>query len=180
MSTTSLLQIIRPLSFLDTQIEWGAIGPITKDENGRDRSGDQISVGSFNKYIMFKEKFDSVFNATSANPPGTNWIGAMTNREKPASEGVLDDLILLKKKHSMCHPFRFVNKSWIVTQFHKMNKMDLYNMTRSCEGDITHTAISKVVPDLESYDPAIHTVNEIPKCGECWWCRERKWAEDNV
>jgi hypothetical protein len=93
---------------------------------------------------------------------------------------VLEDLVMLKKHHSMCHPFRFVDKSWIVRQYHKQNKLDLYNSTRSCEGDLGNKDIKAVVLNLESYDPAVHTIDKLPKCGECWWCKEREWAEANV
>jgi hypothetical protein len=170
----------RHTNYIPPELEWGVLGPITTDDKGRQRSGDQIAVGSFNKYIMFKEKFDSVFNATSANPAGSNWIGGMKDREKPASEGTLEDLVMIKKQHSMCHPFRFVDKSWIVRQYHKLGKLDLYNMTRSCEGDLGNKDIKAVVPNLESYDPALHTIDKLPKCGECWWCKEREWADSNV
>jgi hypothetical protein len=174
------IKFTRHTNYIPPELEWGVLGPITTDANGRQRSGDQIAVGSFNKYIMFKEKFDSVFNATSANPAGSNWVGGMKDREKPASEGTLEDLVMIKKQHSMCHPFRFVDKSWIVRQYHKQGKLDLYNITRSCEGDLSNKDIKAVVPDLESYNPAVHTIDKLPKCGECWWCKERKWAEANV
>jgi hypothetical protein len=174
------ISFFRHSTYIPPELEWGAIGPILKDENGRDRSGDQIAVGSFNRYIMFKEKFDSIYNGTSANPSGQHWKGGMQDREKSADEGELKDLILIKKGHSLCHPFRFVDKSWIVRQYRNQNKLDLYNMTRSCEGDLTNSTIKNLVSNLESYDPAIHTVDKLPKCGECWWCKEREWAETNV
>lgn len=174
------INFIRHTNFIPPELEWGALGPITKDENGRPRSGDQIAVGSFNKYILLKEKIDAVFNATSANPDGSNWPGAMKNREKKASEGVLTDLIEIKLNHFTCHPFRFVEKSWIVAQYFIFNKLDLYSMTRSCEGDLEFHSIKKLIPSLFDYDPTKHTVYNIPKCGKCWWCLERDWAETCV
>lgn len=174
------IKFYRHTNYIPPELEWGVIGPITTDETGRPRSGDQICVGSFNKYIAYREKFDAIFNATSANPTEVSWEGGMKNREKSASEGVLSDLVLLKKNQALCHPFRFVDKSWIVAEYHRLDKLDLYNLTRSCEGDINHKTIKSVVTDLESYDPAIHTVETLPTCGDCWWCKERSWAESKL
>ena len=171
------ITFIRHTNFIPPELEWGVLGPITKDENGRPRSGDQIAVGSFNKYIILREKIDAIYNATSANPSGSNWPGGMKNREKPASEGVLKDLIESKFNHNICHPFRFVEKSWIVAQYHIFDKLDLYEMTRSCEGDLEFSTIKEQIPSLFDYDPEKHTVYNIPKCGKCWWCLERDWAE---
>ena len=174
------ISFVRHTNFIPPELEWGVIGPITKDDDGRPRSGDQICVGSFNNYIIFKEKLDVVYNATSANPPDTGWVGGMKNREKPAEEGILKDLVINKNGHIICHPFRFADKSYILSQYHTFNKLDLYNMTRSCEGDINDSKIKEVVGTLETYDPAMHTIDVIPKCGHCWWCLERDWAEAKV
>lgn len=174
------ISFVRHTNFIPPELEWGVLGPITQDEDGRSRSGDQICVGSFNNYIIFKEKIDVVYNATSANPEGSSWIGGMSNREKPASEGVLKDLVMQKEKYTICHPFRFVDKSYILAQYHLFDKLDLYNMTRSCEGDLSDPKIKEVVPNLQSYDPSDHTVDILPKCGHCWWCKEREWAESVV
>jgi hypothetical protein len=163
------IKFFRHTSYIPPELEWGAIGPITTGKGGEPKSGDQISVGSFNKYITYKEKFDSIFNATSANPKGSNWEHSMRNREKPASEGTLDDLILVQNDRYVCHPFRFVEKDWIVAQYFKFNKLDLYKLTRSCEGEFEGI-------NYKTY----RTGQYVPLCGKCWWCKERFWAENKV
>lgn len=167
----------RHTNYIPPEIEWGVLGPITHDKDGRPRSGDQIAVASFNQYMISVEKLNAVFNGTSANPSGTDWSGGMKDREKPAEQGVLKDLVMVKEKVCVCHPFRFVEKNWVVAQYHRQNKLDLYNLTRSCEGDIDHYQIKESVG---SYDPTVHTVDSIPECGDCWWCKERQWAESQL
>lgn len=165
------IKFVRHTNYIPPELEWGAIGPITLDEERRPRSGDQICVGSFNNYITTKEQLDAVYNATSQNPIGKNFPGGMENRNKLAADGVLKDLILQKDDFCVCHPFRFVEKSWIVSQYKIMGLMDLYNTTRSCEGNITHPNISKQVKKYKFGD-------YVPLCGECFWCLERSWAEE--
>jgi hypothetical protein len=165
------IKFYRHTNFIPPEIEWGVLGPITHDKDGRPRSGDQIAVGSFNQYMIANEKLNAVFNGTSANPSGTSWNGGMKDREKPAEQGVLKDLVMFKDKVCVCHPFRFVEKNWIVAQYHRQNKLDLYSITRSCEGDIDH-------PKIKESD--INNVNAIPECGDCWWCKERQWAEEQL
>lgn len=170
----------RHTNFIPPEIEWGVLGPITHDQDGRPRSGDQIAVGSFNQYMITVENLNAVFNGTSANPTGTDWAGGMKDRDKPAEQGVLKDLVMFKGNVCVCHPFRFVEKSWIVAQYHTQHRLDLYKMTRSCEGDIEHHKIKSVVDNLKNYDADIHTVDTIPQCEDCWWCKEREWAESKL
>ena len=73
-----------------------------------------------------------------------------------------------------------IDKSYILAQYHLFDKLDLYNMTRSCEGDINDPKIKEIVPTLQAYDSVDHTVDTLPKCGHCWWCKERDWAESVV
>jgi hypothetical protein len=171
------IKFYRHTNYIPPEIEWGVLGPITEDEHGRPRSGDQIAVGSFNQYMIAVEKLDAVFNATSANPSDSNWSGGMKDREKTAKQGTLDDLIIVKNNLCVCHPFKFVEKNWIISQYHRQNKLDVYKLTRSCEGDLGHHKIKQIIPKLEIYNPNVHTVDNIPKCDDCWWCKEREWAE---
>jgi hypothetical protein len=82
---------------------------------------------------------------------------------------VLKDLFLQKDQYTICHPFRFVDKRWIIAQYYLTNKIDFYQMTRSCEGDITHN-------NLKHYN----NHKNMNLCGDCWWCKERAWAEDHL
>ena len=61
--------------------------------------------------------------------------------------------------------FRFTTKDWVVQQYVKFGIMDLFNITRSCEGEFSTINYLTYAPN----DP-------VPTCGECFWCKEREWA----
>ena len=110
------------------------------------RSGDQIEGSSFNSYIAYTQNLDAVFNATSKNPGANGFDNRLLKREK----------------------------DWIVAQFFIHNAEDLYNTTRSCEGDINDGNAKPILPNgLDDYKPGMF----IPLCGSCFWCLERSWAE---
>ena len=55
--------------------------------------------------------------------------------------------------------------------------LDLYNLTRSCEGDINHhDNVREAVPNFKMYKAGM----TVPECKQCWWCEEREWAESRV
>lgn len=160
-------------NFITPEIEHGVSGYIYKDPRfNEDRSGDQLQVAGFNLYCGYKNGYNAIYNATSANPPGTDFPKKMKDREKQASEGDLRDLVLYVDGGFLFHPFRFVDKSWIIAQYYKYKIVDLLEMTRSCEGDVTHKNIKEVVPNFKSYSPD----SKVPECGTCFWCLERNWA----
>ena len=163
----------RHLCYIPPELEHGVIGPVI---NGR--SGDQIIVGSYNKFAAWNYKLDAVYNATSKNPNDLR-EDRMTNRDKDAEDGNLLDLWMPNKKVNsiFAHPFRFVKKDWIVAQYHIHEILDLYNLTRSCEGDINHhDNVRETCGHFKDYKDGM----SIPKCGQCWWCEERAWAESQV
>jgi hypothetical protein len=63
------------------------------------------------------------------------------------------------------HPFRFVEKDWIIKQYYRLGIESLLNTTRSCEGEFKGI-------DYKTYILGQH----VPTCGECFWCKEREWA----
>lgn len=163
----------RYLNYIPPELEHGVVGPII---NGR--SGDQIIVGSFNKYAAYNYYLDAVYNATSKNPDDLR-EDRMQNRDKDVEDGNVLDLWMPNTKSDtvFVHPFRFVKKDWIVAQYHIFNILDLYKLTRSCEGDINHhDNVREACGHFKDYKPGMH----IPECGECWWCEERTWAESRV
>lgn len=158
----------RFVNYIPPELEYGVIGPII---NGR--SGDQIEGSSFNSYISYKHKLSAIFNATSQNPDAPGFENRMSERDKTAEIGKLKDIMYFDKGTWMIHPYRFVQKDWIVAQFFMFKAVDLFNTTRGCEGDINDgNHINPVVPSLEAYTPGM----EVPVCGACFWCLERDWA----
>jgi hypothetical protein len=63
------------------------------------------------------------------------------------------------------HPVRFVDKSWVISQYKRLEIIDLLELTRSCEGTFEEI-------DLTNYTKGQY----VPVCGECFWCKERRWA----
>ena len=163
----------RYTTYIPPEIEHGVIGASI---NGK--SGDQIIVGSYNKFAAWEYNLDAVYNATSKNPDDLR-EDRMTNRDKDAEDGQLTDLWFYsgKVKSTFVHPFRFVKKDWIVAQYHIHNILDLYNTTRSCEGDINHMEnIKESCGHFRDYSAGMY----IPECKQCWWCEERVWADKQV
>lgn len=163
----------RHLQYIPPELEHGVAGPIIDG-----RSGDQIMVGSYNKFVAWEYKLDAVYNATSKNPDDSR-DDRMKNRDGDAETGNLLDLWMPSKKvnSTFVHPFKFVKKDWIVAQYHILNILDLYNLTRSCEGDINHhEEVANVCGHFKDYKPGM----TIPECKQCWWCDERDWANSRV
>lgn len=163
----------RYTTYIPPELEHGVAGPIV---NGR--SGDQIIVGSFNKFAAWNYNFDAVFNATSKNPDDSR-PDRMKNRDIDAKDGNALDVWFSdkRKKTVFAHPFKFVKKDWIVAQYHLHGILDLYYTTRSCEGDINHhDVIKQACSSFKEYIEDMY----IPKCNQCWWCDERSWADSRV
>ena len=163
----------RYTTYIPPEIEHGVIGNIV---NGR--SGDQIIVGSFNKFAAWQYNLDAVYNATSQNPNDLR-EDRMTNRDADAKDGNITDVLMYSPKvnATFLHPFKFVKKDWIVAQYHILGILDLYKTTRSCEGDINHHDIIK---DTCSNFKKCTNGMTIPECNQCWWCEERHWADSRV
>lgn len=158
------ISFVRHTNFIPPEFEWADRGPIITDEYGKLVSGDNVELRSFAEYICFKNNIDAYYNAVTRNPKNVNFQG-MPSRNIDQSD---DNIHLLKMQHMgrwALHPFRFTEKSWIVTQYKKLNLDELLALTRSCEGEFTNL-------DYTNYIPGQH----VPICGECFWCKEREWA----
>lgn len=139
--------------------------------------GDVITGNSYNNYFAFRKNLDAIYNAVSMNHD-TNVKSRVARRDRSAEQGHISDLMSKNNKYSfyIMTPFRFVKKDWIVAQYHIHNILDLYNITRSCEGDITSQNINQKYSSIHDYNPS----DSIPTCGKCFWCNERNWADNNV
>lgn len=165
-------------NFITPELEHGVSGLVFKDLVYKDmmRSGDQVSVAGYNQYCLYRYKLDAVFNATTHNPPNTDFPKKMDDREKSVDDGVLRDLIIENSGVFLCHPFRFVDKSWVLAQYHLFKITELLDITRSCEGDVSHKRINPTIPDYTRYSPGM----TVPECGSCFWCLERDWAKSKL
>lgn len=154
----------RHTNFIAPELEYGNMGPTLTDEYGKKVSGDNIQQRAYAEYICKKYNIDAYYNAVTRNPRGIA-LGGMTERDIELNENNKHLQIMKHMDVWALHPFRFVEKDWIVKQYKDNDIMDLFNITRSCEGtfeNITH----------ETYIAG----QEVPTCGECFWCKEREWA----
>jgi hypothetical protein len=169
-------------SFIPTELEEGVSGP----NLFQNKSGDRLLVNSFNKFAIYKFNLNAVYNATTLNP-SDHRIGIINSTNKRPrdrelswyqNEG-LNALINLedkeKNKSLTLYPLRYVDKRFVINGYVSNNWLDVFNITRSCEGDKNSD------PDLfASYLGYKHKESKLPLCGHCFWCVEREWALKEV
>jgi hypothetical protein len=161
----------RHTNFIAPELEWGDKGPTIIDEYGKLVSGDNVELRAFGEYVCYHNKVNAYYNAVTRNPKNVKFKGMPTRDIDPTDDNqhlrVMEHMGLLA-----CHPFRFVDKSWVVDTYNKINKQDLFYMTRSCEGDNTTRPEVFLDLDYRTYKPG----QSVPICGRCFWCKERAWA----
>jgi hypothetical protein len=154
----------RYTNFISPDLEYGKMGPNLIDEYGKQVSGDNIEIRSFAEYICFQKNIDAYYNAVTRNPRLANFNGMLERNIEPTTEN--EHLYMMKHMDRWAiHPFRFTDKSWVIKQYKENNLEDLLELTRSCEGTFKEL-------NYKNYTPGQY----VPVCGECFWCKERKWA----
>lgn len=147
----------RYLYYIPPELEHGAIGKINKTGS----AGDAIISYSYSQYLQYQNNYEAVYNATTKNPTGTTHPFRVIERDNPKSTA----LINTDNGRYMLFPLMLTEKDWVVMQYINNNILDLYNTTRSCEGEW---------PDItfETYTEG----QQVPECNQCFWCEERTWA----
>jgi len=158
------LSFIFHKNFIAPELEYGNIGPILIDEYGKKVSGDNIQQRAYAEYICDKYDIDAYYNAVTRNPKNINLDG-MKERDIDLNDSNQHLRIMKHMGTWAIHPFRFVEKSWIVKQYKTLDIMDLFGITRSCEGEFENLNYSNYI--LNQF---------VPTCGRCFWCKEREWA----
>jgi hypothetical protein len=158
------IKFFRHANFIAPDIEYGNMGPNLTDEYGKKVSGDNIQQRSFAEYVCFNENVDAYYNGVTRNPRLAMFNGMQERDIDPTDEnGHLERMIHMGVE--VLHPFRFIDKSEVVKKYKELNIMNLFNTTRSCEGE------------FEGLDYTTYTAGQyVPTCGECFWCKEREWA----
>jgi hypothetical protein len=154
----------RHVNFIAPDIEYGNIGPSLTDEYGKQVSGDNIQQRAYGEFICNKYNINAYYNAVTRNPKSDLFNG-MSERDIDPSD---DNKHLEKMIHmgvEVFHPFRFIDKSEIVKKYKELNLIDLFEITRSCEGEFDEI-------NYKNYTPGQY----VPTCGKCFWCKEREWA----
>lgn len=153
----------RHVNFVPPELEH-SYGTMITDEYGKTVSGDTLELRAFAEYVCVTENVDAYFNGVTRNPKNVNINGMVARDIDPTN----DNMYLEKMVHMgrlACHPFRFVDKSWIMLQYKELGLEDLLKITRSCEG---------VFPGIDYTNYKYG--QEVPTCGECFWCKEKDWA----
>jgi len=154
----------RHTNFIAPELEYGNVGPNLTDEYGKRVSGDNMQQRAYAEYICKKHNVDAYYNGVTRNPRL-----AFANEMRERSIDPTDDNKHLEYMIHMgvvaSHPFRFIDKAWVVNKYKELGIMELFNLTRSCEGTFNNIT-------YETY-----TLGQtVPTCGECFWCKEREWA----
>jgi hypothetical protein len=156
----------RHTCFVAPDIEYGNMGPTIKDEYGKMVSGDNAQQRSFAEFICTMHDIPAYYNAVTHNPRGID-LGGMTERDVEPTEDNKHLEMMQHMNRWALHPFRFVDKSWVVKQYKDNDIMDLFHTTRSCEGEFAELDYTTYVYGMD-----------VPECGKCFWCKERAWALD--
>lgn len=157
-------KFVRHTNFIAPELEYGNIGPNLVDEYGKNVSGDNIQQRAYAEYLCKSQGIDAYYNAVTRNPRLAKFNGMRERDIEPTEEN--KHLSIMKHLGVWAlHPFRFVEKDWIVKQYKDHNIMDLFNITRSCEGTF----------DNITYENYVNG-QDVPVCGHCFWCKEREWA----
>ena len=173
----------RVQNFIPPELEDGAIGVI--EQIGT--SGDRMCTRSFNQFAVHTYNLDAVYNFITNNPSDSQ----MTHRGKPWDRSwdhkTLDQAPYCPQYQPQngfagCHPWKLVTKDFVVNEYMRNNWMDLFNTTRSCEGDCN------LFDEFVNYTEYQHGVTPLSTCSElsddkeqgCYWCAERAWALEAV
>ncbi|MEY4332577.1 MAG: hypothetical protein RLZZ196_1315 [Bacteroidota bacterium] len=151
-------------NFIAPELEYGNIGPNLTDEYGKKVSGDNIQQRAYAEFICHTYHLDAYYNAITRNPRLAKFNG-MKERDIEPNENNEHLRIMRHMDKWAIHPFRFIEKSWIIKQYQRLGIIELFNITRSCEGEFENI-------NYTNYKSGQH----VPLCGECFWCKEREWA----
>lgn len=153
------INFIRHINFIPPELEWADRGPIIND-----LSGDIIEIQSFAEYICTKYNIDVYFNAVTRNPKV--FLEKSMSKRDIDPTGLNDHLQIMNHLGKIAvHPFRFVDKSVVLGLYKKLMIMDLFEITRSCEGEFQDL-------NYKNYRQG----QIVPVCNKCFWCKEREWA----
>lgn len=155
---------VRHTNFIAPELEYGNTGPVLTDEYGKKVSGDNIQQRAYAEFICSKHDIPVYYNAVTRNPRPLEATGMLERNVDFTKE--TEHLALMEHMgRYACHPFRFTDKSWVIKQYNDLGIMDLFEKTRSCEGEFSGI-------DYKTYIVG----QSVPMCGKCFWCKEREWA----
>lgn len=137
--------------------------PLILDEYGNMKPGNRIILRAHNEFIAHTYKLDAWYAGVNLNPT-EEFAGAPTDRDTSVIPRELDHMGV-----KVLHPFVNTRKDWIVRQYINLGISDLFEITRSCEGEFKNL-------DYTNYSP----YQRVQTCGQCFWCKEREWGIKNA
>ena len=155
-------------NFVPPDLEHGNTGKTITDEYGKLVSGDTIELRAFTEYVCHNNNIDAYYNAITKNPP-IKLNGEIKSRDIQPNEENFKLAVMQHLSFLACHPFRFVDKLWIMNTYFHLNKNDLLFITRSCEGEFNNIT-------YKNYKAG----QDVPLCETCFWCKERQWGIENA
>jgi hypothetical protein len=179
-------------NFIPPEIEEANAGPNLVEG----RSGDRVSVDSFNRYVTNQYQIDAAYNFVTLNPQtdlketlGFDNIGRQPHDRNqtaeqamadPAedwriAEGVSTNMNPHYGTSWLIQPWKYVEKDWVIAQYKLNGWMDLLHTTRSCEVDAGLEVRGETLEDYKTY---VHGTSPLWECEDhCFWCAERNWAK---
>jgi len=149
------IKFVRHEGFIPPEFEGLQLGP---------KTGNQITTRSYAEYICIKEGVSAFYAGDTLNPADVTG--------GPVDRNIGTSTMQSIKEHLggfACQPYSTVHKDYVVSQYKKLNLWELFDITRSCEGEFENL-------DYSNYKPW----QPVPICGKCFWCRERQWGIDNA
>jgi hypothetical protein len=154
----------RHINFIAPELEYENTGPNLVDEYNKNVSGDNIQIRAYSEYVCHQNKIQAYYNAVTRNPKNVNFNG-MQERDVDPNEHNQHLRIMKHMDGYAIHPFRFIEKDWILKQYKNLDIMDLFKLTRSCEAKFEDI-------NYKNYRQGDY----VPVCNKCFWCLEREWA----
>lgn len=166
---------VQNTNFIPPELEHGAIGYIIHEP--KQRSGDQVIVEKYNEYIAYENNYQAIFTAITKNADlDIAPEDRMQNRDVDIQKADIHDLAICKTHFWELHPFKYIEKDWVIKQYKNMDLLDLLKLTRSCEGDGSNMQGPLAGKDAFWYNKD----KNVEECGLCYWCKEKAWAlEEN-
>jgi|TARA_B100001094_G_C18187562_1_gene804868 hypothetical protein len=138
---------------------------------GEERTAEYVEIDEYRKYLVETLYIDMHYNATTSHYPYASRAGEYKNRNREE----IDPFQFVHYKNIESQPFIYMSKDWVVKQYIDHDIMDLFNLTRSCEGSIE--VFEDQVDDKIIKEFSYERGDDISvTCGVCYWCEERNWA----
>jgi 7-cyano-7-deazaguanine synthase in queuosine biosynthesis len=155
-------------NFVPPDLEHSNTGKTILDEYGKLVSGDTIELRAYAEYICNQYNINAYFNGITKNPK-ESIQDEIESRNIDITEKNFRLAVMPHMNFLACHPFRFIDKAWIINTYAHLNLTDLLKITRSCEGQF---------PDID-YSNYVYG-QYVPLCNNCFWCKERDWGIKNA